>query len=85
MATAIVLVLHSWGHMAELPLSLKSEMTPQQANTVQKYYCRWIISPLRRFIDVLEINMSTGQWSKIDCERISDECLAKKQAPFFST
>ncbi|KAG9124591.1 hypothetical protein FRC07_011010 [Ceratobasidium sp. 392] len=83
LSTAIALILHARGHMADLPLSLNSELTQKHAHTLRSYYRRWIISPLRRFTDVTEVKMSARKWDQIDYSRVSGECMNANKGTFF--
>ncbi|KAG9078898.1 hypothetical protein FS749_009042 [Ceratobasidium sp. UAMH 11750] len=82
-STAIALVMHARGHMDDLPLSLSSELTQENAHTLRGYYRRWIISPLRRFTDVTEVKMSAQTWYEIDYRHVPGECMKANKAHFF--
>ncbi|KAG8736440.1 hypothetical protein FRC12_017596 [Ceratobasidium sp. 428] len=83
LSTAIALILHARGHMADLPLSLSDELTQQDAHTLRSYYRRWIVSPLRRFTDVTEVKMSGQKWDQIDYSRVTGECMNRNKGAFF--
>ncbi|KAG9079863.1 hypothetical protein FS749_008207, partial [Ceratobasidium sp. UAMH 11750] len=82
-STAIALVMHAQGHMADLPLSLSGEPTQENAHTLRSYYRRWIVSPLRRFAEVTEVKMSSRDWDKIDYRRVPSECMRANKGHFF--
>ncbi|KAG9102696.1 hypothetical protein FRC06_001404 [Ceratobasidium sp. 370] len=82
-STAIALVMHAQGHMADLPLSLSGELTQENAHTLRSYYRRWIVSPLRRFAEVTEVKMSAGDWDKIDYRRVPSKCMKTNKGHFF--
>ncbi|KAG8740085.1 hypothetical protein FRC10_004763 [Ceratobasidium sp. 414] len=82
-STAIALVMHARGHMADLPLSLSGEMTQENAHTLRGYYRRWIVSPLRRFTDVTEVKMSAQNWYEIDYRHVPSECMNANKDHFF--
>ncbi|KAG9090252.1 hypothetical protein FRC06_001158, partial [Ceratobasidium sp. 370] len=82
-STAIALVMHTQGHMAELPLSLSGELSQENAHTLRSYYRRWIVTPLRRFTDVTEVKMSAQKWDKIDYRHVPSECMKANKGHFF--
>lgn len=82
-STAIALIMHARGHMPDLPLQPSAELTQQTAHTLRGYYRRWIISPLRRFADVVEIKMSAQKWDKINYPRVPAECMDRNKGTFF--
>ncbi|KDN48133.1 hypothetical protein RSAG8_03149, partial [Rhizoctonia solani AG-8 WAC10335] len=82
-ATAIALVMYSKGNLAELSLSIASEITQEQAQVLRSYYRRWVISPLRRFIDVTEVKMSSQKWNRINYKHVPAECMKKYKNSFF--
>ncbi|CAE6434399.1 unnamed protein product [Rhizoctonia solani] len=82
-ATAIALVMHSKGNLDELSLSIAKAMTQEQAHVLRSYYRRWVISPLRRFIDVTEVKMSSQRWSRINYKHVPAECMKKNKTSFF--
>ncbi|KAG9074937.1 hypothetical protein FRC06_010370, partial [Ceratobasidium sp. 370] len=83
-STAIALVMHSRGHMADLPLSLSGELSQENAHTLRSYYRRWIVSPLRRFTEVTEVKMSAQKWDEIDYSRVPSECMKANKENFFN-
>lgn len=82
-STAIALVMHARGHMPDLPLQPSTELTPQTAHTLRGYYRRWVVSPLRRFVDVIEIKMSAREWDRINYRHVPSECMKKNKGSFF--
>ncbi|KAF8607923.1 hypothetical protein BDV93DRAFT_434906, partial [Ceratobasidium sp. AG-I] len=82
-ATAIALVLHARGHMLDLPLQVSAELTQQHAHTLRGYYRRWVVSPLRRYVDVIEVKMSSQEWDKINYKHVPAECMKRNKANFF--
>ncbi|QRW16090.1 hypothetical protein RhiXN_04091 [Rhizoctonia solani] len=83
LATAIALVMHSQGKFDELTLSINGPVTQEQAQILRSYYRRWVISPLRRFVDVAEIKMSSQQWDRINYKHVPSQCMKKNKAHFF--
>lgn len=83
-STAIALVLYVRGHMADLSaLPLSAEITQQNAHIIRSYYRRWIISPLRRFADVVEVKMSAQKWDKINYSHVPGESMNAHKVSFF--
>ncbi|KAJ1308502.1 hypothetical protein OPQ81_004206 [Rhizoctonia solani] len=83
LATAIALVMHSKGNLDELSLLVIGDATQEQAQILRSYYRRWVISPLRRFIDVTEVKMSSQQWSNITYKHVPAECMKRNKVIFF--
>ncbi|KAG8691698.1 hypothetical protein FRC11_012449 [Ceratobasidium sp. 423] len=83
LATAIALVMYSKGKLDELSLSITGEVTQEQAQILRSYYRRWVVSPLRRFIGVTEVKMSSQQWNLIDYNHVPAECMQKYKLSFF--
>ncbi|CAE6443331.1 unnamed protein product [Rhizoctonia solani] len=82
-ATAIALVMYSKGNLDELSLATTGEITQEQAQILRSYYRRWVVSPLRRFIDVTEVKMSSRKWNRINYKHVPAECMKKNKANFF--
>ncbi|KAG8727669.1 hypothetical protein FRC12_022328 [Ceratobasidium sp. 428] len=82
-STAVALIMHAQGHMADLPLTLSGEPTQKDAHTLRSYYRRWIVSPLRRFAEVTEVKMSAQEWDKIDYRRVPSQCMKMNKQHFF--
>ncbi|KAG8722495.1 hypothetical protein FRC08_001551 [Ceratobasidium sp. 394] len=82
-STAIALVMHTQGNMADLSLSLSGELTQENAHVLRSYYRRWIVTPLRRFTDVTEVKMSAQRWDKVDYRHVPSECMKANKAHFF--
>ncbi|KAG8783680.1 hypothetical protein FRC12_019468 [Ceratobasidium sp. 428] len=82
-STAIALVMHARGQMADLPLTLSGELTQENAHVLRSYYRRWIVTPLRRFADVTEVKMAAQHWDKIDYRHVPSECMKSNKAHFF--
>ncbi|CAE6398994.1 unnamed protein product [Rhizoctonia solani] len=83
LATAIALVMHSQGKLDGLSLSITSDPTVEQAQILRSFYRRWVVSPLRRFVDVTEIKMSSKQWESINYKHVPSQCMKQNKANFF--
>ncbi|KAH7343728.1 hypothetical protein B0J17DRAFT_643697 [Rhizoctonia solani] len=83
LATAIALVMYARGNLDGLSLSITGEATLEQAQILRSYYRRWIVSPLRRFVDVAEIKMSSQQWGDINYKHVPSQCMKNNKANFF--
>ncbi|CAE6418578.1 unnamed protein product, partial [Rhizoctonia solani] len=83
LATAIALVMYSKGKPNELSLSITGEVTQEQAQILRSYYRRWVVSPLRRFLDVTEVKMSSQHWDRIDYKHVPEECMKNNKISFF--
>ncbi|CAE6507737.1 unnamed protein product [Rhizoctonia solani] len=83
LATAIALVMYARGKLDGLSLSISGDATLEQAQILRSYYRRWVVSPLRRFVDVAEIKMSSQQWGSINYKHIPSKCMKNNKANFF--
>ncbi|CAE6412739.1 unnamed protein product [Rhizoctonia solani] len=83
LATAIALIMHSQGKFDGLSLSISGEATQEQAQILRSYYRRWVVSPLRRFVDVTEVKMSSQQWDRINYKHVPSQCMKKNKGNFF--
>ncbi|KAG8763042.1 hypothetical protein FRC11_006332 [Ceratobasidium sp. 423] len=83
LATAIALVMYSQGKLDGLSLSIASEATQEQAQVLRSFYRRWVVSPLRRFVDVTEIKMSAQQWGDINYKHVPSRCMKNNKGNFF--
>ena len=87
-ATGIALVLHSMGAMGTLPVPFSSipsaPLSDADVVKVRSFYRRWIISPLRRQIQVPERNMSANAWSSIDYQRVPAVCMRQSKKQFMT-
>ncbi|CAE6467452.1 unnamed protein product [Rhizoctonia solani] len=83
LATAIALVMYSRGKLDGLSLSIAGDPTLEQAQILRSYYRRWVVSPLRRFVDVAEIKMSSQQWGSINYKHVPSKCMKNNKANFF--
>ncbi|CAE6523541.1 unnamed protein product [Rhizoctonia solani] len=83
LATAIALIMHSQGKLEGLTLSIAGESTQEQSQVLRSYYRRWIVSPLRRFVDVTEIKMSAQQWGNINYKHVPSQCMKNNKGNFF--
>lgn len=86
-STAIAQLLYANGTMSslKLPAEFGPETTLQakEANTIRGYYRRWIVSPLRRFIQVPETYMGIDQWQLIKYNRVPAVCMRNSKKLFF--
>jgi hypothetical protein len=82
-STAVALVMHARGQMADLALSQSAEMNQETAHALRGYYRRWIVSPLRRFTDVIEVKMAARKWDQIDYRHVPSECMKTNKGKFF--
>ncbi|KAG8906412.1 hypothetical protein FRB99_006914 [Tulasnella sp. 403] len=83
-ATGIALAMYANGNMEGLKqVRIDAPLDAADAHTVRGYYRRWIISPLRRYMEVPEIKMSDKEWNKIDYSRVSSQCMARNKEHFF--
>ncbi|KAG9004044.1 hypothetical protein FRB90_011082 [Tulasnella sp. 427] len=67
MATAIALVMYADVALDGLAKHLRvdAKVGEEDAMLVRGFWRRWVLSPLRKFEDVVEGKMSAGEWNKI--------------------
>jgi hypothetical protein len=87
-ATAIAQVLKSLGEMGSMSVPSfdatgKMSLSPEDALKVRGYYRRWIISPLRRQIQIPETYMSSNQWQLVNYKRVPAVCMRNSKKFFF--
>lgn len=86
-STAIAQLLYANGTMSSLKLPVKfgsnATLQAKEANTIRGYYRRWIVSPLRRFIQVPETYMGIDQWQLIKYTRVPAVCMRNSKKLFF--
>ncbi|KAJ1308716.1 hypothetical protein OPQ81_004407 [Rhizoctonia solani] len=83
LATAVALVMYIRGSFDKLSLSIDGEATQDQAQVLRSFYRRWVVSPLRRFVDVTEIKMSSQQWGDINYKHVPSQCMKNNKGNFF--
>ncbi|KAG8906785.1 hypothetical protein FRB99_006162 [Tulasnella sp. 403] len=65
-ATGIALAMYANGDMEGLrQIRIDAPLGVADAHTIRGYYRRWIISPLRRYMDITEIKMSDNGWNQV--------------------
>lgn len=75
--------MYNQGNFGGLSLSISGEPTQEQAQILRSFYRRWVVSPLRRFVDVVEIKMSSQQWRDINYKHVPSRSMKKNKASFF--
>lgn len=59
------------------PLSL------EKVQDLRGAYTRWILSPLRRFLQIPEIYMSSNRWNELPYKRVASSCMQKSKGLFY--
>ncbi|KIJ35518.1 hypothetical protein M422DRAFT_34650, partial [Sphaerobolus stellatus SS14] len=83
-ATPLAELLYS---RSELPLPVMAFKQPLDALVAHKFrgaYNRWIVSPLRRFLQVPEVAMSTKAWDKIKYNRVPSKSMKVNKENFYN-
>ncbi|KAF8583509.1 hypothetical protein K439DRAFT_1348407 [Ramaria rubella] len=81
--TAIAELLYSEAHLP-LPIApLEQPLTQDVAHKLRSAYTRWVVSPLRRFLQIPEVAMSARQWDKIKYTRVPSKCMQMNKKHFF--
>ncbi|KAG9005729.1 hypothetical protein FRB90_010229, partial [Tulasnella sp. 427] len=84
-ATAIALVMYADGALDGLTKQLRvdAEVGEEDAKLVRGFWRRWVLSPLRKFEDVVEGKMSAGEWNKIAYSHVPSLSFARNKTHFF--
>lgn len=70
-------------------LRLPYDQSQAQQPTVEKVqdlriaYTRWVLSPLRRFLQIPEIFMSSNRWNEMPYKRVPSTCMQKNKTLFY--
>jgi hypothetical protein len=54
----------------------------EKAQTLRSAYTRWAVSPLRRFLQIPEIFMSTRRWGELPYNRVPSLCMQRSKKIF---
>lgn len=54
----------------------------ETAQTLRSAYTRWAVSPLRRFLQIPEIFMSTQRWGELPYNRVPSLCMQRNKKFF---
>lgn len=75
-STAIAELLYTSDSFPTSKPALSSPATQAEALRIRGMYTRWALSPLRRFLQIPEVLMSSRKWDAIRYERVPSWCLA---------
>jgi len=62
--------------------SQAQHLTVSKVQDLRIAYTRWVLSPLRRFIQIPEIYMSSNRWNEMPYKRVASVCMQKSKALF---
>ncbi|KIO28636.1 hypothetical protein M407DRAFT_179728, partial [Tulasnella calospora MUT 4182] len=84
-ATGIALAMYSNGAFEGLNKQLRIDagVTEEDAKLLRGFYRRWIVSPLRKYEEVVEGKMSSGEWNKVIYTQVPSLSFARNKEHFF--
>ncbi|KAG8892231.1 hypothetical protein FRC00_012425, partial [Tulasnella sp. 408] len=84
-ATGIALAMYSNGALEGLnkQLRIDAEVTEEDAKLLRSFVRRWIVSPLRRYEEVVEGKMSAGDWNKVIYTQVPSLSFSRNKEHFF--
>ncbi|KAG8905345.1 hypothetical protein FRC01_008385, partial [Tulasnella sp. 417] len=84
-ATGIALAMYSNGALEGLnkQLRIDAEVTEDDAKLLRSFWRRWIVSPLRKYEEVVEGKMSAGEWNKVIYTQVPSLSFARNKEHFF--
>jgi hypothetical protein len=80
-ASAIAELLWQRGKL-RLPYKQGDALTLEKVHDLRRAYSRWVISPLRRFLQIPEIYMSAGKWNELPYKSVASSCMQKNKRNF---
>ncbi|KIO15440.1 hypothetical protein M407DRAFT_34985, partial [Tulasnella calospora MUT 4182] len=83
-ATGIALVMYSNGALEGLnkQLRIDDKITEVDAKLLRGFWRRWILSPLRRYKEVIEAKMSAGEWDSVIYTQVPSLSFARNKEHF---
>lgn len=84
-STGIALAMYANGALDGLNKQLRvdAEITEEDALLLRGFWRRWVLSPLRRYEDVVEGKMSAEEWNKIVYSHVPSLSFARNKELFF--
>lgn len=83
-ASAIAELLWMAGHLRIPPgqHSPDTALSLSQVQDLRSAYTRWVVSPLRRFLQIPESYMSSNLWSELPYQRVPSTCMQRNKGLF---
>jgi len=83
-ASAIAELLWTAGHLRIPPgqHSPGTVLSLSQVQDLRSNYTRWVVSPLRRFLQIPELYMSSNLWSELPYQRVPSTCMQRNKGLF---
>lgn len=57
-------------------------LSVEHVHSLRSAYTRWALSPLRRFLQIPELYMSSNRWSELPYSRVPSSCMQKNKSLF---
>ena len=83
-SSAIAALLGERGalHLQYAPPTPRYVIPVEQMHNLRIAYTRWVISPLRRFMQIPELYMSSKRWNQLPYQRVPSTCMQKNKKLF---
>ena len=83
-ASAIAELLWMAGHLRIPPGQHPpgTVLSLSQVQDLRSAYTRWVVSPLRRFLQIPELYMSSNLWSELPYQRVPSTCMQRNKSLF---
>lgn len=81
--TAIAELLAIDGHLKIQVSPGAASTSLGSAQTLRSAYIRWAVSPLRRFLQIPEVFMSTQRWDELPYNRVPSLCMQRNKKIFY--
>jgi hypothetical protein len=81
-ASAIAEVLWVKGKL-HMPYEQTETVSSDKVHDLRRAYTRWILSPLRRFLQIPEIYMGSNRWGELPYGKVASKCMQNNKGHFF--
>jgi hypothetical protein len=66
-----------------LPYEHGETLSLDKVHDIRRAYSRWVISPLRRFLQIPETYMSAGKWNELPYKSVAALCMQRNKGNFY--
>lgn len=81
-ASAIAELLWIEGKL-HMPYEQTQNLSIDKVHDLRRAYTRWILSPLRRFLQIPEIYMASNRWGELPYGKVASKCMQNNKGLFF--
>lgn len=82
-ASAIAELLWAKGKLRIPHDASSQQLTLEKVQDLRSAYTRWVLSPIRRFLQIPEIYMSSNRWNELPYRRVASTCMQKSKSLFY--